>query len=63
NDRILFWDSFMKQTILWNAATGSAKSIPGIDGEARFGFAAEGQKIFVNQTAKRSDIWLLTLEK
>ncbi|MFT5233128.1 MAG: serine/threonine protein kinase/Tol biopolymer transport system component, partial [Candidatus Krumholzibacteriia bacterium] len=60
NDRILFWDSFMKQTILWNAATGSAKSIPGIDGEARFGFAAEGRQVFVNRTVKRSDIWLLT---
>jgi hypothetical protein len=53
----------MKQTILWNAATGSAKSIPGIDGEARFGFAAEGRQVFVNRTVKRSDIWLLTLEE
>ncbi len=43
NDRIVFLDGYMKQMILWNAATGGAKSLPGIEGPATFGFAAQGR--------------------
>ena len=63
NDRALFWDSARKQTVLWNAATGEAKNMAGIEGPATFGFAAQGQQAIVNQSAEKSDIWLLTLEK
>ncbi len=63
NDRIVFWDSYVKQTILWNAATGGAKSLPGIEGPATFGFSAQGRQAIINRTAEKSDIWLLSLEK
>jgi Tol biopolymer transport system component len=62
NDRILFWHSDLRQTVLWNAATDEAKYLSGIEGPAQFGFAAQGRQAFVNWTAKKSDIWLLTLE-
>ena len=62
NDRLVFWDRFLKQAILWNAATGEAKSLAGIDSPAGFGFAAQGRQAFINQISNKSDIWLLTLE-
>ena len=61
SDRLVFWDTELSQTIVWDIGKREARVLEDIPGPAEFCFTADGRTMAINYAPEESDIWLLTL--